>query len=204
MIHKFPNFCDQGRIVGVANPHIKWLHHKRKFTQCTELIFATVHCWCVRLDGVRSAHVLLVHYFHCHMHDEVTFPQATVQLSPSAVHSEAICLLTPCSRILRVRWSPCPHSSPRCILHASAISLYTQHISGELQQNFVVVPCIIRSRGSSVSSVSGYGLDDRAIQVRSPAEAEDFSSKLWVRWVPGVLSPEIKVPGAWHWPLTPI
>jgi hypothetical protein len=31
-----------------------------------------------------------------------------------------------------------------------------------------------RSRGSSVSIVSGYGLDDRAIQVRSPAEANLF------------------------------
>jgi hypothetical protein len=39
--------------------------------------------------------------------------------------------------------------------------------------------------GSSVSTVSGYGLDDRAIEVRSPAE--DFSSSLceltFQRWV---------------------
>jgi hypothetical protein len=28
--------------------------------------------------------------------------------------------------------------------------------------------------GSSVSVVSGYGLDDRAIEVRSPAEAKGF------------------------------
>jgi hypothetical protein len=33
---------------------------------------------------------------------------------------------------------------------------------------------IIRSRGSSVSIVSGYGLDDREIEVRSPAEAKGF------------------------------
>jgi hypothetical protein len=32
----------------------------------------------------------------------------------------------------------------------------------------------IVSRGSSVSTVSGYGLDDRAIEVRSPAEAKGF------------------------------
>jgi hypothetical protein len=32
------------------------------------------------------------------------------------------------------------------------------------------------SRGSSVSIISGYGLDDRVIEVRSPAGAEDFSS----------------------------
>jgi hypothetical protein len=59
------------------------------------------------------------------------------------------------------------------------------------------------SRGSSVSTVSGYGLDDRAIEVWSPAGAEDFSSNLCVQtgsgttqppvqWVPGVLSPRGK------------
>jgi hypothetical protein len=35
--------------------------------------------------------------------------------------------------------------------------------------------------GSSVSIVSGYGLDDRAIEVRSLAEAKDFSSSLCVQ-----------------------
>jgi hypothetical protein len=34
---------------------------------------------------------------------------------------------------------------------------------------------------SSVSIVSGYGLDDRAIEVRSPAQAKDFSSSLCVQ-----------------------
>jgi hypothetical protein len=38
-----------------------------------------------------------------------------------------------------------------------------------------------RSRGSSVSIVSGYGLDDRAIEVRSLADAKDFSSNLCVQ-----------------------
>jgi hypothetical protein len=33
-----------------------------------------------------------------------------------------------------------------------------------------------RSRGSSGSIVSDYGLDDRAMEVRSPTGAEDFSS----------------------------
>jgi hypothetical protein len=39
----------------------------------------------------------------------------------------------------------------------------------------------MRSRGSSVSIVSGYGLDDRAIEVRSPARAKDFSCDLCVQ-----------------------
>jgi hypothetical protein len=38
-----------------------------------------------------------------------------------------------------------------------------------------------RSRVSSVSIVSDYGLDDRAIVVRSPAGAKDFSSSLCVQ-----------------------
>jgi hypothetical protein len=37
------------------------------------------------------------------------------------------------------------------------------------------------SRGSSVSIVSYYGLDDRAIEVRFPAGAKEFSSILCVQ-----------------------
>jgi hypothetical protein len=50
-----------------------------------------------------------------------------------------------------------------------------------------VVDCLarvlfkIRSRGSSGSIVADYGLDDRAIGVRSPAGAKDFSSNLCVQ-----------------------
>jgi hypothetical protein len=44
---------------------------------------------------------------------------------------------------------------------------------------------IIRSRGSSVSTVSDYGLDERA-GVRSPAGAKDFSSSLCVQIGSGV------------------
>jgi hypothetical protein len=35
--------------------------------------------------------------------------------------------------------------------------------------------------GSSVSIVSGYGLDDREIEVRSPAEVKDFSCSLCIQ-----------------------
>jgi hypothetical protein len=38
-----------------------------------------------------------------------------------------------------------------------------------------------RIRGRSVSIVSGYGLDDRAIGVRSPAGVKDFSCSLCVQ-----------------------
>jgi hypothetical protein len=59
------------------------------------------------------------------------------------------------------------------------------------------------SRVSSGSIVSDYGLDDRAIGVRSPAGAKDFSYSLFVQtgsrptqppvqWVPGVLFPGLK------------
>jgi hypothetical protein len=40
---------------------------------------------------------------------------------------------------------------------------------------------ILREPGSSVSIVSGYGLDDRAIEVRSPAEGREFSPNLCVQ-----------------------
>jgi hypothetical protein len=38
-----------------------------------------------------------------------------------------------------------------------------------------------RSRGSSVSIVSDYGLEDRATGIRSPAGAKDFSSNLCIQ-----------------------
>jgi hypothetical protein len=44
-----------------------------------------------------------------------------------------------------------------------------------------VIMFIIQEPGSSGSIVSDYGLDDRAIGVRSPAGAEDFSSSICVQ-----------------------
>jgi hypothetical protein len=61
--------------------------------------------------------------------------------------------------------------------------------------------------GSSVSVVSGYGLDERAIEVRSPAEAKGFfplasvsrpalgPTQPPVQWVMRVLSPGKARPG---------
>jgi hypothetical protein len=55
--------------------------------------------------------------------------------------------------------------------------------------NFVrgiyIVTYLTWSRGSSGSIVSDYGLDDRAIGVRSPAGAKDFSSNLCVQTCSG-------------------
>jgi hypothetical protein len=67
--------------------------------------------------------------------------------------------------------------------------------------NVEAVP--LEEPGISGSIVSSYRLDDRAIEVRSPAEAKDISSNLCVQtgseahpasctMVPGVLSPEAK------------
>jgi hypothetical protein len=59
----------------------------------------------------------------------------------------------------------------------------------------------VEKPASSVSIVSGYGLDDRAIDVRTPAGAKDFSSvsrpalgptQPPVQCLPGVLSPGVK------------
>jgi hypothetical protein len=72
------------------------------------------------------------------------------------------------------------------------------------------------SRVSSVSIVSDYGLDDRGIGVRSPAEAKDFSSNLCVQTGSGAHPASCpvgtggpflvgkSVAGAWRWPLTSI
>jgi hypothetical protein len=66
------------------------------------------------------------------------------------------------------------------------------------------LPLLLWSRVNSGSIVSDYGLDDRAIGFRSPAEAKDFfplasvsrpalgPTQPPVQWVPGVLSPEVK------------
>jgi hypothetical protein len=47
-------------------------------------------------------------------------------------------------------------------------------VSGLYSSTFCICIYLIREPGSSVSVVSGYGLDDRAIEVRSPAEAKVF------------------------------
>jgi hypothetical protein len=81
---------------------------------------------------------------------------------------------------------------------------------------FLTVNALSVEPGSSVSIVSDYGLDDRAIGVRSPAGAKDFSCNLCIQtgsgahpasctMGTGVLSPGVKArPGrdADHSPLS--
>jgi hypothetical protein len=55
------------------------------------------------------------------------------------------------------------------------------YVGMELRNKLAYDSIQIGSRGSSVSIVSGYGLDDRAIEVRSPAETKDFSHNLCVQ-----------------------
>jgi hypothetical protein len=58
------------------------------------------------------------------------------------------------------------------------------HVMGNCGMDAVfIIVMIIKnvSRGSSGSIVSDYGLDNRAIEVRSPTGAEDFSSSLCVQ-----------------------
>jgi hypothetical protein len=59
------------------------------------------------------------------------------------------------------------------------IFLFWQCVKAHSHEN-IMRHCTKCEPGSSVSTVSGYGLDDRAIEVRSPAEAKDFSSSLCV------------------------
>jgi hypothetical protein len=73
-----------------------------------------------------------------------------------------------------------------------------------------------RSRVSSGSIVSNYGLDDRAIGVRTLAGAKDFSSNHCVKTgseahpasctmgTGGPFPGGKSAAGAWRWPLTPI
>jgi hypothetical protein len=62
------------------------------------------------------------------------------------------------------------------------------------------------SRDSAVGIATGYGLDSREVGVRVPVGARFFRSpsrlhRFWgsaqppIQWVPGTLSPEIKLPG---------
>jgi hypothetical protein len=79
------------------------------------------------------------------------------------------------------------HLTPKCIyLQAPTSSLPRKPTSTALKPRepqilYEKLHYKLRSRGSSGSIVSGYGLDDWAIEVRSSAGAEDLSSSLCVQ-----------------------
>jgi hypothetical protein len=66
------------------------------------------------------------------------------------------------------------------VLFARTLTLLTFYNYNEI---FIIILYTYNygSQGSSASLVSGYGLDDRMIEVRSPAEAREFSSNLCVQ-----------------------
>jgi hypothetical protein len=85
---------------------------------------------------------------------------------------------------LSSRWGP---------LHSLALQVTSMEIS--LCKEYKGYWCLNRSRGSSVSIVSDYGLDDRAIEVRSPTGADFLASasrpalgptQPLIQWLPGV------------------
>jgi hypothetical protein len=57
---------------------------------------------------------------------------------------------------------------------------YVPNVLGFETQIMEFSTCLPPSLCSSVSTVSGYGLDDQAIKVQSAAEARDFSSNFCV------------------------
>jgi hypothetical protein len=97
------------------------------------------------------------------------------------------------------------YESPQCACLSSLLLLPISKIP-----TFSSVPCFqtltlsFWGWGSSVSIVSDYRLEDRAIGVRSPAEAKDVSSISCVQAIseahpasyPKVISPEVKAAGA--------
>jgi hypothetical protein len=66
--------------------------------------------------------------------------------------------------------------------------------------SFIIYDDRTVSRGSSVSIVSDYGLDYRAIKVRSPAEAKDFSSSLCVQTSTGAHPASCTIGTGGHFP----
>jgi hypothetical protein len=62
-------------------------------------------------------------------------------------------------------------NSERCVVKSPVLYVHNVHTFIFLRYDIKIVHILRRSRGSSVSIVSDYGLDDRAIGIQSPAGA---------------------------------
>jgi hypothetical protein len=69
---------------------------------------------------------------------------------------------------------------------------------------FIVLCVMFRSRDSSVGMASGHGLEDRGVRVRIPEGSRIFSmssrpvlgsTQPPIQWIPGAISPGVKLPG---------
>jgi hypothetical protein len=67
------------------------------------------------------------------------------------------------------------------VSNAKGKQLIYEDLSGYIPRNIWAHYSYFYEPGSSVSIVSGYGLDDRTIEVRFPAGAKYFSSSLCVQ-----------------------
>jgi hypothetical protein len=89
----------------------------------------------------------------------------------------------------------------QCIHLANAFFCNHATFQGEGKLlNYRFSCCTICNRHSSVSIVSEYELDDRAIRIRSPAETQGFSSILCVQTGSGVLPVSCPVGTGGHFP----
>jgi hypothetical protein len=129
-------------------------------------------------ESMEQGPMFLIRYAH-HSAVGVLAPFASVQAAAYIVGGEALV------------WRPVGQRVPATemlgdlfypLLRDAGIVLSNRFLGYHLIRT---IYCL-RSRGSSGSIVSDYGLDDRAIGVRSPAEAEDFSSSLCVQTGSGV------------------
>jgi hypothetical protein len=126
------------------------------------------------------------------------FTLVTVFASHSGL-SGSSCRITCCDHT-------CHHHVPLRTVHVSHCTICSANICDALSLAICVklvrimklVTLYSGRRGSSVSIVSDYGLDNRAIGVRSPAEAKNVSfrpalrpTQAPVQWVPAVISPRV-------------
>jgi hypothetical protein len=83
--------------------------------------------------------------------------------------------------IRRIEYEILTHSELKNVTYQESSILEMPYLIGLGHGDFKNLFDSIGELGSSVSTGSGYGLDDRVIEFRSPAEAKDFPSSLCIR-----------------------